>query len=110
MFEQVLGLEPHGGEPAGLGVPLLGGGWDSMIKSERRAKAVKKNTRAAIWRTLQFSRAGMTVFFRLLNAATSLSGSRAAAATASSGRNRESPLAQRSGFCKRRPRREAKIG
>ena len=46
------------------------------IESERRAKAVKKNTRAAIWRTLQFPRAGMTVFFRLLNAATSLSGSR----------------------------------
>ena len=35
---------------------------------------------------------------------------RAAAATASSGRNREPPLAQRSGFCKRPPRREAKIG
>ena len=46
------------------------------IESERRAKAVKKNTRAAIWRTLQFPRAGMTVFFRLLNAATSSFGSR----------------------------------
>ena len=80
------------------------------IESERRAKAVKKNTRAAIWRTLQFSRAGMTVFFRPLNAATSAFGSRAAAATASSGRNREPPLAQRSGFCKRPLRRAAKIG
>ena len=41
VFEQVLGLETHGGEPAGLGGSAMGGGWDSMIKSERPAQKIR---------------------------------------------------------------------
>ena len=60
-------------------------------QSEQRAKAVKKNTRAAIWRTLQFSRAGMTVFFRPLNAATSSFGSRVQTLVVREGRESRGP-------------------
>ena len=61
------------------------------IESERRAKAVKKNTRAAVWRTLQFPRAGMTVFFRPLTDATSAFGSRVQTLVVREGRESRGP-------------------